>query len=61
VIITILKPKNEEVTGDWRKMHSDELDHLCSSANIIRRTKSKRITWAGYVAWVRREAHSTFL
>jgi hypothetical protein len=39
-----------EVTGEWRKLHSEELDILCSSPNIIRQIKSRRMRWAGHVA-----------
>jgi hypothetical protein len=35
--------KKEEVTGDWRKMHSEELCNVLFSANIIRMMKSRRI------------------
>jgi hypothetical protein len=36
------------VTGDWRKLHSEELHNLYSSSNIIR-IKSRRMRWAGHV------------
>jgi hypothetical protein len=39
-----------EVTGDWRKLHNEELHNLYSSPNIIRMIKSKRMRWAGHVA-----------
>jgi hypothetical protein len=38
------------VTGDWRKLHNEELHKLYSSPNIIRMIKSRRMTWAGHVA-----------
>jgi hypothetical protein len=38
------------VTGDWRKLHNDELHNLYSSPNIIRVIKSRRMRWAGHVA-----------
>jgi hypothetical protein len=38
------------VTGDWRKLHNEELHNLYSSSNIIRMIKSKRMRWAGHVA-----------
>jgi hypothetical protein len=42
-------PKREEVTGRWRKMHSEELHNLYSSPYVIRRMKSRRMRWAGHV------------
>jgi hypothetical protein len=46
----ICGPKTDEVTGEWRKLHNEELNNLYSSLNIARVIKSKRIRWAGYVA-----------
>jgi hypothetical protein len=43
-------PNRDEVTGDWRKLHNEELNNLYSSPNIIRMIKSRRISWAGHVA-----------
>jgi hypothetical protein len=40
----------EEVTGDWRKLHNEELHNLYSLSNIIRMSKSRRMRWAGHVA-----------
>jgi hypothetical protein len=40
---------NSEVDGSWRKLHNDELHSLCSSPNIVRVIKSRRIRWAGHV------------
>jgi hypothetical protein len=37
------------VTGDWRKLHNEELHNLYSSPNIIRMIKSRRMRWAGHV------------
>jgi hypothetical protein len=42
--------KRDEVTGEWRKLHSEELHNLYSSPNIIRQIKSRRMRWAGHVA-----------
>jgi hypothetical protein len=50
VLRRIFGPKREEVTGDWRKLHSDELHNLYSSPNIVRVIKSRRMSWAGHVA-----------
>jgi hypothetical protein len=43
-------PKGDEVTREWRKLHSGELHNVCSSPDIIRRMKSRRMRWAGHVA-----------
>jgi hypothetical protein len=51
----IFGPKRDEVTGGWRKLHSEELRNLYSSPDIIRKVKSKRIRWAGHVARVEEE------
>jgi hypothetical protein len=50
VLRRIFGPKRVEVTGEWRKLHSEELHDLYSSPSIIRITKARRIRWAGYVA-----------
>jgi len=46
----IFGPKRDEVTGEWRKLHNEELNDLYSSLNIIRVIKSKRMRWVGNVA-----------
>jgi hypothetical protein len=46
----IFGPKRDEVTGDWRKLHNEELHILYSSPNIIRQIKSRRMRWAEHVA-----------
>jgi len=46
----IFGPKREEVTGEWRRLHNEELNGLYSSPNIVRVTKSRRMRWAGHVA-----------
>jgi hypothetical protein len=43
-------PKMDEVTGEWRKLHSEELHNLYSSPDIIRQVKSRRVRWAGHLA-----------
>jgi hypothetical protein len=50
VLRGIFGPKRDEVTGEWRKLHSGELRNLCSSPDIIRQIKSRRMRWAGHVA-----------
>jgi len=39
VLRRIFGPKRDEVTGEWRKLHGEELNDLCSSPNIIRAVK----------------------
>jgi hypothetical protein len=46
----IFGPKRDEVTGEWRELHSGELHNLFSSPDIIRQIKSRRMRWAGHVA-----------
>jgi hypothetical protein len=46
----ISEPKGEEVTGDWRKLHYEELHHLYSPSNLITMNKSRRMRWARNVA-----------
>jgi hypothetical protein len=43
-------PKRDHVTGDWRKLHNEELLNLYSSPNVINMIKSRRMRWAGHVA-----------
>jgi hypothetical protein len=47
---TIFGPRRDEVTGDWRKLHNEELHTLYSLPNIIRMMKSRRMRWTGHVA-----------
>ena len=50
VLRTILGRKREEVIGEWRKLHNEELKGLYCSFNIVRVIKSRRMRWAGHVA-----------
>jgi hypothetical protein len=42
--------KRDEIMGEWRKVHNGELHNLCSSLDIIRQIKSRRMRWEGHVA-----------
>jgi hypothetical protein len=46
----ILGPKRDEATGEWRRLHNEELNDLYSLPNIIRVIKSRRMRWAGHIA-----------
>jgi hypothetical protein len=50
VLRRIFGPRRDEVTGDWRKLHNEELNDLYSSPSIVRVIKSRRLSWAGRVA-----------
>jgi hypothetical protein len=49
VLRRIFGPKRDDVTGEYRKLHSEELHKLYSSPNIIRQVKSRQMRWAGHV------------
>ena len=46
----IFRPKREEVTGEWRKLHNEELNDLYFSPSIVGVITSKSLRWAGHVA-----------
>jgi hypothetical protein len=50
VLRRIFGPKRDEVTGEWRKLHNEELNDLDSLPNIVRVRKSSRMRWAGHTA-----------
>jgi hypothetical protein len=50
VLRRIFGPKRDEATGEWRRLHNEELNDVYSSPNIIRVIKSRRMRWAGQVA-----------
>jgi hypothetical protein len=50
LLVQVLCPENQEVVGDWKKLHSEELHDLYYSPNIIWVVKSKRIKWVEHGA-----------
>jgi len=50
VLRRAFESKRDEVTGEWRKLHNEELRDLYSLPNIVRVVKSRRMGWAGHVA-----------
>jgi hypothetical protein len=50
VLRRIFGPKRDEVAGEWRKLHNEELRDVYSSQSIIRIIKSRRMRWAGHLA-----------
>ena len=50
VLRRIFGPRRDEETGEWRKLHSEELSDLYCLPNIVRVVKWRRVGWAGHVA-----------
>jgi len=50
VLRRIFGPRRDEVTGEWRRLHNEELNYLYSLPNIVRVIKLRRMRWAGRVA-----------
>jgi len=50
VLRRIFGPRRDDVTGEWRRLHNEELNDLYSSPNIVLVIKSRRMRWAGHVA-----------
>jgi len=49
VLRKIFGPRREDVTGEWRRLHNEELNELYSSSNIVRVIKSRRMRSPGHV------------
>ena len=61
VLRRIFGSKRDEVTGEWRKLHNEELSDLYCSPNIVRLLKSRRMRWARHVERMRiGEAYTGF-
>ena len=54
----IFGAKRDEITGEWRKLHNAKLNALYSSPNIIRNLQSRRLRWAGHVAYMEQSRNS---
>jgi hypothetical protein len=54
VLRRIFRPKRDEVTGGWRKLHNEELNNLYFSPTIVQVIKSRLMRWAGHVARIGR-------
>jgi hypothetical protein len=60
VLRKIFGPKRDEVAGEWRRLHNEELYDLYSVPNIIWVMKSRRMSWAGTYERERRDAYRVF-
>jgi hypothetical protein len=52
VLRRVFGPKRDKVTEKWRKLHNEELNDLYSLPNVVRVVKSRRMRWAGHVAYM---------
>jgi len=50
VLRGIFGPRRDDVTGEWRRLHNEELNDLYCSPKIVQVIKSRRMRWAGHVA-----------
>ena len=63
VLRRVFGARRDEVTGEWRKLHNEDLIDLYSSPNIFRVIKSRRMRWAGHIARMgdRREVYGVLV
>jgi hypothetical protein len=52
VLRRVFGPKRDEVTGEWRKLHNEELNDLYSSPTLVRVMKSRSMRLARHVAYM---------
>ena len=52
VLKRIFGPKRDEVTGEWRKLHNEVINYLYSSPSIVGEIGSRRMKFAGHVAYI---------
>jgi len=50
ILRKIYGPKRDEMTGEWRRLHNDELYGLYDSPNVVKIMKSRRLRWADHVS-----------
>jgi len=55
VLRRIFGPRSDEVTGEWRRLHNEELNDLYSSSNILGGIISRKTRWAWHVAFMSEE------
>jgi len=55
VLRRIFGPRRDEVTGEWRRLHNEELNDLYCSPNLLRVIKLRRMRWVGHVARIGEE------
>jgi len=55
VLRRIFGPRRDEVMGEWRRLHNEELNDLYSSPNIVQVIKPRKMRWAGHMACVGEE------
>ena len=56
----IFGPERDEVTGEWKRLHNEELNALYSPRNIFRMSKSRIVRWAGHVARMEKSCIEVF-
>jgi len=55
--IRVYGPQGDKVTGEWRKLHNEELSDLYILPNIVQVIRSRRMRWAGHVAHIGQKMH----